>query len=176
MSSLMGSGSGNDPPQIQDCPTVPLTVRGLLADLVEIPFSIPISTSDEDEESLTMEIRLDPSIMLDFANVTRNALGQSVLRLPGNGFSSANRFVEINVTVIATDALGAMSEPCNFLLEVTLFEASLCVNPHLPFTDIFFTLFSVTLIGDIQRDQVSTSGYDNGLTNLPQPSGNKCHT
>lgn len=159
---MMMSGSGsepppitNDPPTISGCPVSPVILQGLLDPVVVvIPFEFSIAVMDEGSGQVNTAFNIESSFPIDFLNMSRDSNGNANLLLPGNAFSVMNNFIQINITLTAVDLIGAMSEPCNVTLEIMLFEASLCVNPHPPLLGILVTLSSVTLVVDIPRASV----------------------
>lgn len=156
MWSGSGSGSGNSSLGFMNCPQAAVHLNGVMdPNVVQLPTGFTFTMLEDGSAPAETGVTLDgSSLPLAFFNVTRDENGQIILLLPGPTFSVANNFIQINLTVAGVDMMNINVESCRITVEIMLFEASLCVNPHPPLLRILVTLSSVTLILDVQRDLV----------------------
>ena len=123
--------------------------------MVIVPLGIELVILDEDEPTLTLRVNItDVSgvvIMDDVLDVSVSSDKEISVIVPG----STSDMLMLNISVTAIDGDGAESNPCDFSLIITPIRPALCVNPHLEFPAILFTVYSVSLLVDIERDQVS---------------------
>lgn len=117
--------------------------------LVVVPTDIQFSI-DSDDGPVELDISRESTVPLAFLNISHDANGINIL-LPGDAFTAKVNFIQINLTITAIDLGNAMAQ-CNITLEIELFEASVCVNEHLPFPGILVALSSVTIV--VSQDMV----------------------
>ena len=145
-----GSGIINYPPRIEGCPGDPVELSVILASadsMVVVPLEIELNIMDENEPG----VRLLVGVMDDILDVSVGRDRTISVTVPGN----TSDILMLSISAVAIDDLGVASDSCDFTLIVTPLLPAFCVNPHLDFPAILFTVYSVSLLVDIERDQVS---------------------
>jgi hypothetical protein len=87
------------------------------------------------------------------ANLTGTDSSNGVVVLPGDAFSSAATFLQLNLIVSVT--VNGTTSMCSATLDIDLFEADTCINQLPPLLGVIVRLSSVTIILNAPLSMVS---------------------